>query len=237
MSRAWPVTAAVTFALVAAAAAPVRADDPVGDDDGDGGAEPRLIQGGADPAPAGEPRGDHRHQFGLGLSLVTGYRFISTYDNDRFCGDRATAGDGGGNAAYCFARTPFAFDVSLSYGLTPAVELMLDLRIGVERDFGSTSTAEGPRLRHYAPGVRFFLAGRGQVNYFSTAQLAIDATGYRDVGGADLGTDVRLRNANGLQVDFHDAYGVYVYFAEEVAFRRWLEVGIEGGAGIQARYP
>lgn len=187
--------------------------------------------------PAAAPRGDHRGQVGLGLSLVTGSRFIKTYDADRYCGDRASAGEGGGNATYCFTRTPVALDLTLSYGATGAVELMLDVRLGLERDFGGSSSASGPRLRHYAPGVRFFLGGKGQVQFTSTAQLAFDLTGYEDAGGDSLGADVRLRNANGIQFDFHDAYGVYVYFAEEVAFRRWLEVGLEGGLGFQGRYP
>ena len=34
--------------------------------------------------------------------------------------------------------------------------------------------------------------------------------------------DVSIRNANGLLLDFHDAYGAYVFFAEDVAFRRWI---------------
>ena len=222
-------TTAVVLAGLAVAIPVARAD---------GGDEPGRIPPGGDPAaaPSG-PRGQHQGQVGVGLSLVTGYRFITTWDSEHYCGDRASPADGGGNAAYCFSRTPAALDVSLSYGLTTSIELMLDIRLGLERDFGSTAGAAGPRLRHYAPGVRFFLAGRGQVNYFSTAQLAIDATGYTDPGGDDLGLDVRLRNANGLQIDFHDAYGVYVYFAEEVAFRRWLELGIEGGVGLQGRYP
>jgi hypothetical protein len=38
-------------------------------------------------------------------------------------------------------------------------------------------------------------------------------------------------------LDFHDAYGAYAFFAEDVAFRRWISVGIEFGAGFQGRYP
>jgi hypothetical protein len=198
-------------------------------DDGDGAGEP--VAGEAD-----RRRGHHQGQLGLALAFSTGYRFIKTWDSERYCGERAGAGDGGGNALYCFDRTPAALDVSLSYGVTRGLEVMLDLRLGVERDFGGTAVTDGPRLRHYAPGVKFWLS-RGAVNYFATAQLAIDATGYTDAGGDDLGADLRLRNANGLQVDFHDAYGVFAYFGEQVAFKRWLEVGIEAGVGIQGRYP
>ena len=170
-------------------------------------------------------------------ALATGYRLIKTWDNDRYCGARAGVGGGGGNAVYCVGRSPVVLDVTLSYGLTRSLELMLDLRFGLERDFGSTATADGPRLRHYAPGLKLFLGEPDTMKFFSTAQLAIDTTGYTELGGAALGTDVRLRNANCLQVDFHDAYGAYAYFAEELAFSRWLEAGVEFGAGIQGRYP
>ncbi|HVV82000.1 MAG TPA: hypothetical protein VHE35_02930 [Kofleriaceae bacterium] len=215
------IVPAVLVGLVAGAG-PARADD------GDGG--------GGDAPMAAPERQDHKGQFGLGLSLVTGYRFIKTWDNSRYCGERAAESNGSGNSSYCVGHVPVSLDVSLSYGFTRGVEVLLDLRFGLERDFGSSPTADGPRLRAYAPGVKFWLS-HGAVNYFSTAQLAIDTTGYTDGGGGDLGADVRLRNANGLQVDFHDSYGVYAYFGEELAFRRWLEGGLELGAGIQGRYP
>jgi hypothetical protein len=227
--------ATLVGSIVAAAggASSARADDepglaePAGD-----GADP----GGGAAAGGDGRRGHHQGQVGVAMSLSTGYRFIKTWDSDRYCGDRASAGDGGGNAAYCFDRTPVALDLALSYGLTRRIELMLELRFGLERDFGGDPLADGPRPRHYAPGVKFWLS-QGAVNYFSTAQLAIDATGYQDAAGDELGVDVRLRNANGVQIDFHDAYGVYAYFGEQVAFGRWIEVGLEAGAGIQGRYP
>ena len=31
--------------------------------------------------------------------------------------------------------------------------------------------------------------------------------------------------------------GIPLFFAEDVAFRRWISVGIEFGAGFQGRYP
>ncbi|MEZ4399991.1 MAG: hypothetical protein R3B06_08230 [Kofleriaceae bacterium] len=214
------------------------------DDDADG--EPRLYsasssqtvvsESGTPGTTAGSVR-SHQGQFGLAIDLVTGGRFIKTYDNE-YCGDRDANGNTTGNATVCLGRVPFAFDLVASYGVTPKIELMLELRLGVERDFGGSAGAQnGPRLRHYSPGVKFFFSDRGLLKFFSTAQVAIDATGYSDAGGTYLGTDYSLRNANGLHLDFHDAYGVFAFFAEEVAFKRWISIGVEAGIGFQGRYP
>ncbi|HVK72904.1 MAG TPA: hypothetical protein VM734_06270 [Kofleriaceae bacterium] len=229
---------ATSIAVLTASPVTARADDA---DDDDGGGEPRLIprpsesSGSADAAPP--PRRDgHKGQLGLAAQVVTGSRFIKTYDGE-FCGDRSTE-TGNGNATACFSRVPVTLDLTASYGLTPRIELLLELRLGLERDFGATAGAgDGPRLRHYAPGVRFYFNQDEMVKFFSTAQLALDATGYKDAAGQDLGADVAIRNANGIMVDFHDAYGAYAFFGEELAFGRWLEAGLELGLGIQGRYP
>lgn len=218
---------AVVAVALGLGAGPAIADD----------GEPKLMESQPETAPLAEARANHKGQFGLALSLVTGARFIKTYD-DEFCGDRDTNGGTTGNASYCLGRVPFSFDLVASYGLTPRIELLFELRLGLERDFaGSASSSDGPRLRHYAPGVKFYFSERGLLKFFSTAQVAIDSTGYTAPDGAALGTDFSIRNANGLQLDFHDAYGAYAFFAEEVAFRRWISVGVEFGVGFQGRYP
>jgi hypothetical protein len=115
---------------------------------------------------------------------------------------------------------------------------MLEMRFGLERYFGSTSSSgAGPRLRHYSPGVRFFFNDKGLMKFFATAQVALDSTGYEDETGESRGVDFALRNANGIFLDFHEAYGAYVFFGEELEFKRWLEAGLEIGFGIQGRYP
>lgn len=218
----------VAPAVAADAAEPASPDD--------GGAEPRLVPTDSGAEPVGATRLGHKGQIGLAAQIVTGSRFIKTWDAADYCGDRGESSTG--NATYCIARVPVTLDLTASYGLTPRIELMFELRLGLERDFGATSTSgNGPRLRHYAPGVRFYFDDRGVAKFFSTAQVALDATGYQDAAGEDRGVDVALRNANGILLDFHDAYGAYAFFGEEIEFKRWLEVGIEAGVGIQGRYP
>jgi hypothetical protein len=224
--------------------APVTDDDDGDEDDGDGTTDGERT---ATPAPApvpsetgaqkvGSVRDGHKGQLGLSAQIVSGSRFIKTWDSADFCGDRGESSTG--NATYCFSRVPVSLDLTVAYGITPHIELMLEMRLGLERDFGATSNSgNGPRLRHYAPGARIYFQERGVLKFFSTAQIALDATGYTDASGGDRGMDVALRNANGLFVDFHDAYGAYAFFGEELAFKRWLEAGLEVGVGIQGRYP
>src|SRR5687768_9065000 len=132
---------------------------------------------GATPAPDGEigsKRAGHHKQIGLSAQFVTGSRFIKTWDNTDYCGDR---GEGAtGNAVYCFSRVPVSLDLTATYGIRPHIELMFEMRFGLERDFGSTSSSgAGPRLRHYSPGVRFFFNDKGLLKFFATAQIALDS--------------------------------------------------------------
>lgn len=190
----------------------------------------------APPMEVGSKRAGHYKQFGLSAQIVSGSRFIKTWDPADYCGDRGESSTG--NAVYCFSRVPVTLDLTATYGVRPHIELMLEIRFGLERDFGSTSTSgAGPRLRHYSPGVRFFFNDKGLLKFFSTAQIALDTTGYEDASNESRGVDYALRNANGIFLDFHDAYGAYVFFGEELEFKRWLEAGLEIGFGIQGRYP
>ncbi len=178
---------------------------------------------------------DHYKQFGVALQIPIGARVIKPYEDSDYCGER---GEDEPNAPICVGRTPQSFDLELSYGIKRNLELMMELRLGIERDFGATaSESSGPRLFHWAPGVKFYFSDSGTAKLFSTVQLAFDFTGYEDAAGDGRGVDFVLRNVNGLQLDLHPSYGLYVFVGEELAFRRWLRFGIEAGIGIQGRYP
>jgi len=214
-------------ALAALAVAPV-----VSADEAD---EPGLIGGAAVAAAmATDPR-DHHRQFGLALSLPFGLRAIQTWDGE-YCG--GTNEETGGNAPACVGRAPQALDVTVSYGVRPLIEAILELRVGLEGDVGPTSSStDGPHVFHLAPGARLFYSDARTSKLFSTAQAVFDFTGHEDVTGESLGTDLGVRNVNGIWFDRDASWGWYLFFGETLSFTRWLRFELEGGAGIQGRLP
>lgn len=139
----------------------------------------------------------------------------------------------------CIGRVPASVELVFAYGVRPNLEVLLELRVGLERDFGPTqaTTDDGPRMFRWSPGVKFYFSDAGTSKLFSSVQLAFDHTGYEEPGEGGRPTEIVLRNVNGLQLDLHPSYGVYVFVAEELAFRRWLSAAGELGIGIQGRYP
>jgi hypothetical protein len=177
----------------------------------------------------------HKGQIQASLRLALGLRAIAPY-NDEFCGQIDTS-SADGEAAVCTGRAPFSLDFELGYGVARKIDLFLELRIGIESDFGSTATAmDEARVFHLSPGGRFFFSDSGKLKLFTTAQLVIDASGYKDVTGTGLGTDFGLRNMSGLWVDLDRAYGFYAFVGETATFARWLRFELEAGIGVQGRY-
>jgi hypothetical protein len=210
------------------------ADELDADTDGD---EPKLIDATLAPVPGDtvEPADstiqDHEHQFGLALQIPVGVRVIAPYHKE-WCGDRGE--NDSSNAEVCVDRQPATLDFELAFGIKRNVEAMLELRIGIERDFGEPATSgSGPRIFQWSPGVKFYFSEAKTSKLFSTAQIAFDHTSY----AKEAGTDFFLRNVNGLQLDLDQSYGVYFFVGEELAFRRWLSVAVEAGVGFQGRYP
>jgi hypothetical protein len=224
--------AAVLVPVLLGLAAPAWAQEEPGETD-----EPKLITD-EDRAPVpGEPDDedapkDHHKQLGVSLQIPIGFRAIAPYDGE-YCGARGE--NENSNAEVCVGRNPASLDFAIAYGLRPNLEVFLELRLGIERDFGETIAmdGDGPRLFHWSPGVKFYFSEAKISKLFSTGQIAFDHTGY----GGQPGTDFFVRNVNGLQFDLHPSYGLYLFVAEELAFRRWFWIGIEAGIGIQGRYP
>lgn len=176
----------------------------------------------------------HQGQFELSLRFATGLRAIAPYD-DEYCG-KTDAQNGNQFSAVCTGRSPFSVDLELGYGIAQKVDVFLELRLGLESDFGaSPSDVDGTRQFHISPGARFFFADAGSSKLFTTAQLVVDTSGYQDLAGGKLGTDVGVRNMNGLWFDLERSFGVYLFVGETLSFSRWLRFELEAGIGAQVR--
>jgi hypothetical protein len=184
----------------------------------------------AAPAFADDAATFHEGKFGLSGRLSLGVRGIVTYDNDVYCGKTDPQG-AFGYASACTGRTPMALDLEFSYGVKSTIELVLELRLGLERDVGATPSEDGPRPFHISPGARFFFSDTAKLKLFAQPQLVLDFAGYAS------GNDVGVRGIEGLWIDLHRSYGVYVFVAETLGFSRWLSAAFEGGVGFQGRYP
>lgn len=227
MRRGW-VTVVLAMSIGGRAAMAQEAASP-GDEENPNAEKPAGPQDDEADEDADEPAFSHKGQVGLHFQGVMGYRSIVTYDEE-FCGDLK---DGGGNRTTCYGRSPFGFDVGLGYGVLSMLEVMLEMRLGVEHDIGTRPNMDGPRMFALAPGVKAYLGRIGEMAFFSTLQLPIDFTSFDQVDKNDFG----VRNVNGLQLDLHRTFGIYVLFGEEVSWRRWLRFEIEAGLGLQARFP
>jgi hypothetical protein len=196
-------------------------------------ARPSLADDGANV-----PASSHKGQFGLALRTALSFRLIATYDGNDYCGERSSDAPSG-NSPVCLGRGPFGFDFEFSYGAGHRFDAMLDLRVGVEKDFSPTgnNSISGPRSLHFAPGLRYFFAEGITSKLFTTAQVVLDVTNYQDSTGKSRGVDIGLRNMSGLLFDINRRLSAFIFVGETVTAARWLRFEIEGGFGVQARYP
>jgi hypothetical protein len=168
----------------------------------------------------------HKGQFGLSARMGIGVRAIATYDKTVFCGAEV-------DDRVCTGRAPMSLDLEAAYGFADSIEATLELRIGIESDFGSTPGGDGPRPLSFSPGVRFFFSEAKRAKLFVQPGLVFDFADYAQRSGNDFG----VRGIEGLWIDLHRSYGLYFYVGETIEFSRWLSGGFEVGAGFQGRYP
>lgn len=171
----------------------------------------------------------HDLQFGLAVLIGAGYRGVFPYHDNVVCGD-AKAEDN----RVCTNRAPLFVDLQPSFGISTAWDALVDVRLGLEKDFINK------RQLLVMPGFRYWLEPEAQVKFFSTMQLFYDATGDYNpplaphpVKTYDLG----FRNSNGLMIEIMRNFGVYAQFGETIGFVRWLSFAVDAGLGVQARVP
>jgi hypothetical protein len=171
----------------------------------------------------------HKGQVGVYAQIGISYRFIARYDDTVYCGKALSA--------VCTGATPPWIELGLSYGVTNNIELITDLRIGLTGDFKPDMVAgDEPRNFVLAPGVKFYIDDEGSLKWFTTFQLAMDFTDY-SASGVTKKIDFGERSVIGLLIDLHRTFGVYVHGGVTFAFARWFRFEMDGGVGLQARFP
>ncbi|MBV8755980.1 MAG: hypothetical protein JO257_01815 [Deltaproteobacteria bacterium] len=178
----------------------------------------------------------HKGQFGLSARLSLGAQAIATYDSKLYCGTvDATAANG--NAPVCAARSPVSLGFEASYGVGRGVDLVLELRIGLEKEFGPRPMTDGPHPLFFAPGARFFFSEAKRTRLFAQPEVVFDFTPYKDASGNSRGNDFGFRGLEGIWLDLHKTYGMYAFVGETLEFVRWIDANFEAGVGFQGRYP
>jgi len=170
------------------------------------------------------PSLSHDLQFGLAVMPGGGYRIVFPYKENIDCGDQNN-----GMARVCTSRVPFFIDLQPSFGISEGWDFLVDVRLSFEQNV----------FRHHEimvmPGFRYWLDPQSHVKFFTTLQLAYDAT--KQSTSTVSRSDVGVRNSNGLMVEIMRNFGVYFQFGETVGFVRWLSFNVDAGIGIQARVP
>jgi hypothetical protein len=163
----------------------------------------------------------HLDQFGLAVLPGSGYRIIAPYHDMVPCGQL--------NKRVCTGWIPFFIEVQPSFGLSRHWDALVDLRFGVAADFSQSHQFA------VAPGFRYWVDPDLDAKFFATFQGVYDVNPQHDPGTKDY--DVGVRNANGFMFEVMRNLGFYLQFGETIGFVRWLRFEIDGGIGVQARFP
>jgi hypothetical protein len=225
--------------VLCALAAPALADDKLAPAKTDDTAAPAKPEDTAAPPKVDNselPPTYHKGQFGISARLSLGAQAIATYDSKYYCGTVDTTA-ANGNAPVCAGRSPVSLGFETSYGISPSADLVLELRIGLEKEFGPRAGTDGPHPLFLAPGARFFFSEAKRTRLFVQPEIVFDFTPYRDAASNSRGNDFGFRGLEGIWLDLHKTYGMYAFVGETLEFVRWIDANFEAGVGFQGRYP
>lgn len=172
---------------------------------------------------------NHRFQTGLSIMPGSGYRLVVPYEEGKDCGDSS----GMGVKRVCSHRVPFFLDIQLSFGVMARMDIIADLRFGLEDD----PAVKGSKQIALAPGIRFWLDQEVALKFFTTLQFVYDYTDFSTARNGTKSSDFGIRNANGLMYDPIRNVGFFVQFGETVGFIRWFRIDLDVGLGVQVRFP
>jgi len=235
--RVWPLFAVLLCVPMGGAAALAATDTPetAGITDAKPATTDAAATGsaatGSDEASAPDPKKRfpriqppsllHKDQFGVSLMPGSGYRIIAPYKDGVPCGQQTNR--------VCTGWLPFFIDVQPSFGFARRWDVIVDLRFGVAADFN------GSHQFAVAPGVRYWVDADLPTKFFATIQGVYDLNPQHTPGVKDY--DFGVRNANGFMLEVMRNLGFYLQLGETLGFVRWLRFEVDGGVGVQARFP
>ena len=185
-----------------------------------------------DPARfGGRAQRNHRLQTGLSVMPGTGYRLLVPY-NSQFCADSSNMG----GKPVCARRLPTFLDFQLAFGALARMDVIVDLRFGLEEDPATSGPGRSIHQFAIAPGMRFWLDQEIALKFYSTLQFVYDYTYFRPEAST-ASSDFGVRNANGLMYDPIRNVGFFVQVGETIGFRRWFRIDLDLGVGAQIRFP
>src|SRR5258705_3509792 len=128
----------------------------------------------------------HKGQFGVSARLGMGVRGIASYNNMVYCGKTDPMAEYT-FASVCTSRMPISLDLEAAYGVAQSIEVTLELRIGIESDFGTAPSGDGPRPLALAPGARFFFSEAKHTQLLFQPELVFDFADYSQRARNDFG--------------------------------------------------
>jgi hypothetical protein len=169
----------------------------------------------------------HRLQGGLAFLLGTGYAFEIAYGGDN-CYSEDDA-----DASVCNRQAPFFFDFIGSFGVTDGLEVLLEYRLGlinqsVVADDGVSIATSRPMA--FGFGIRYYVSSLSRFKFNIGAIIDIDFT-------KSLKTDVYIRPIFGLQIEIVRWVGFFIQASVNMSFIRVFGITLEGGGGLQFRFP
>jgi hypothetical protein len=180
----------------------------------------------ADTGFGGPAQVNHLYQTGLTVMPGVGYRLIAPYKENQYCADSS----GIKSKRVCAGRVPFFLDIQLAFGATKRLDVIIDLRLGLETD----PLILGGREVGIFPGLRFWIDQDVSLKFYTTLQFMYS---YLDLKGLASSSDLGVRNANGLMYDPIRNVGFFVQFGESIGFSRWFSIAVDVGLGVQIRFP
>jgi hypothetical protein len=177
----------------------------------------------------GPAESNHKYQTGLSIMPGSGYRLIVPYKDGQNCGDSS----GLQSKRVCAHSVPFFLDFQLSFGVASRVDIIADIRFGLQSD----PAVPGNHQFALAPGLRFWLDQDVALKFYTTLQFMYDYTDYSNTLAGISSSDYGVRNANGLMFDPIRNVGFYVQFGETIGFARWFRIDLDVGLGAQIRFP